>query len=60
MKTENYACDGCAKLKGPVNHWYSVLFLKSGVLIMPFNEGPGEHFCGQECLIRAICKGLPQ
>lgn len=31
MKSEIYKCDGCGKVKGEVNHWYTAIILKMRV-----------------------------
>jgi hypothetical protein len=62
MRTVNFTCNQCTKVKGETNHWFGVRYdstLKT-ITIMPFEEIPEElmdkfeHTCGSGCLLKRV------
>jgi len=69
MREQVIKCDGCARIKEEVNHWFAAKvtaqiggqrgFNLATFEAMKFENG-WEHFCGEECLLKMVARNLPK
>jgi len=64
MKAEVFKCDGCKKIQGEANHWFTVAITTDDprVTYMAFHstmDGADHHYCSQECFVRMVLDNIP-
>jgi hypothetical protein len=54
-----YGCNGCGKVKGETNHWWSILVVADRISLGPFSVAKDcEHYCGAECVQKRVSEFL--
>jgi len=53
-----YECDGCGKIKGSDNHWFSVSADGNSLQVSRFDRNATSVFCGEQCVLTALSDWL--
>ncbi len=53
-----YECDGCGKIKGSDNHWFSVSGDANSFQVSRFDRNATSVFCGEQCVLTALSDWL--
>jgi hypothetical protein len=57
-KIVQYECDGCGKIKGADNHWFSVSTEGDSFEVSRFDRNASRVFCGEGCVVNALSAWL--
>ena len=57
-KIVQYECDGCGKIKGSDNHWFTVQADANSFQVSRFDRNAACVFCGEQCVLTALSAWL--
>lgn len=67
MRAVRVTCDGCGAIKGDTNHWLAMQadddpeesYISLGIASFNNASQDAKHYCGEQCLLKAVAAALP-